>query len=631
MLGRARSHLKMKPLDPKEWPHLIRPGSRVFIGSGAAFPGGLMGSLLSHADALKDVELFHGLTLGPAPWADARFRASFRVNTYFVGPGLRDSVNHAGADYTPMPLSEIPGLFAQGMVPVDVALIAVTPPDASGYCSLGPSVDVVSAAARVARTVIAQVNPLLPRTLGDSFIHQSRISRIMEHSEAPPEVPATPRDSVTARIGAYVAQLIEDGSTLQLGMGKVAAAVCAALAGHRRLGVHTELLTEDLLDLILCGSVDNSCKTSHTGQTVAAMCLGTRRLYAHVNNNPHIAFHPTEYVNAPFTIASQHKMVAINGALQVDLTGQAVADTIGTRLHSGIGGHPDFLRGASLAPGGRAIVCLRSTACRGEVSTIVPALAEGVSVSATRTDVHFVVTEYGVATLRGRSVRERVLELIQVAHPKFRDSLLEEARRRRLVPAYQAVSPIPVTEIGDVESQWVTLKGETCQLRPLHPSDERRLQEFFYSHSPETILRRYGHPVSRMTRERAYHLVSVDQSKDLALAVFEVQGPRQVIHAVGRYFLDANETSGEMAFVVRESKQRHGMCSLLLRHMVEVARKRGLKSLWALCGQDNQPMLHVFHKFGAKLDRDDDERTVRVTLDLSRPLAGEPEVPDLPV
>lgn len=593
----------MVELKPYDWEKLIRPGSRVFLGSGAGCPHALVRSLLAAAPALKDIELIHIHTAGPTPWLDRRLADTFVVNTFVHSDAINEAVREGRADYTPCFLSEIPGLFLDGVLPLDAALIQVSPPDVHGYCSLGVSVDVVSAACRAARVVIAQLNPRMPRTHGQSFVHVDRIDAFLPCDEPLATVSSPAGGPDLATIGRYVAQLIEDGSTLRLGIGPLPEAVLAALAGHKNLGVHSEMLGDGYLPLLRSGAINNSRKSLHPGKTITSFCLGSQALYDHVHDNPHVEFHPTEYVNNPLVIARNERMVSVTAALEIDLSGQVVADPLGHGFHSGLGGQVDFIRGATMSQGGLPIIALPSTSADGATSRIVAHLREGEGVVTSRGDVHYIVTEYGVATLRGRSLRERALELIQIAHPRFRESLLREAVDSGLLPTYQRSSPRPVLDLGDLESRRLTLADGRYLLRPLHPSDIRRLQEFFYSHTLETIQMRYGYAVTRMPRERAYDLVNVDQSHDLALAIFETQGPRAIIHAVGRYYLDPDGKSAEVAFVVRESKRRCGMASTLMDAILAVARKRGLTSVWGRVRKDNLPMLALFRRYGATSTR----------------------------
>lgn len=624
----------MIPLDPGAWEKWIRPGSRVFIGTGAACPHALLRSLVAHAAALRDIELVHGQTLGPTPWLDPALADTFTVNSFVNTAAVREALRAGRADHTPCFHSEIPALFLDGVLPLDVALVHVAPPDAHGYCSLGVSVDIVSAACRAARTVIAQINPRMPRTHGLSFLHRDRIDAMIEVNEELPELARETPTPELATIGRYVSQLIEHGSTLRLGIGPLPEAVLAALHEHRDLGLHSEALGDGVLALLTSGVINNRLKSVHPGKTITSQCLGSRCLYDYVHDNPHVEFHPTEYVNNPRVIARHDRMVSVTSALEVDLSGQVVGDSLGGGFASSTGGQVDFIRGAAMSREGRPIIALPSTTADGSASRILPHLREGSSGVTSRGDVHYVVTEFGIATLRGRSIRERALELIQVAHPQFREELVKAAVERGWLPSYQRTSPRPVPDLGDLEVQRLDFHGENCVLRPLQPSDIRRLQEFFYSHTLETIQMRYGYAITRMTRERAYDLVNVDQSRDLALGVFETQGPRQIIHAIGRYYLEADGRTAEAAFVVRESKRRCGMASTLLRTLLEVARKRGLDALWGRVRRDNLPMIALFKRFGGQPVASADAGTsdVDIRIPARSPEPGEPvtATPGLP-
>lgn len=609
----------MKPLTEQDWITTVKPGSRVFIGSGAACPHALIGHMLEQYPSFQDIELVHILTLGDCPWATAKYERNIRTNSFFLGPQVRDSVNQGRADYTPCFLFEIPRLFTSGTVPLDVALIQVSPPDDSGNCTLGVSVDVVAAACRSASIIIAQVNPKMPRTYGETVLPVERIDYFLEKEEDLLEVKFNPPDDTTQQIGRYVAQLVDDGSTLQVGIGQIPNAVCAALKHHNDLGMHSEMLGDGAMELMKTGVINNKQRSLSPGISTVSFAMGSQALYDFVHENTGIEFYPSEHTNNPVNIALNPQMVAINSGLQVDLTGQVVADSIGHEFYSGIGGQVDFIRGAALSPEGKAIIALPSTALSGTVSRIVPNLEEGAGVVTSRGDVQFVVTEFGIATLRGRTIRERALELIQIAHPDFREKLLDCVRQRHWVPAYQHDTPKPMHDIAGMESKKLEREGETYILRALHPSDERSLQEFFYSHTRSTIHMRYGYEIKDMDRERAYRLVNVDQEQDLALAVLQTQGPRQVIHAVGRYYLDPTENSAEFAFVVSEEKRRHGLASALFAEMIHIAKKRCLKSLWGIISRDNQPMQELVRKMGGKIVGIDNESIVegRIALEVA--------------
>ncbi len=609
-----------KILNPDHWKQYVKPGDRVFIGSGAGCPTALIRSLLGKIDELNDLEFVHILTLGENPWIDPQYKNRFIINNLFLGATSRKAVNEGYADYTPCFLSEIPGLFKEGVLPLDVALVQVSPPDEHGYCSMGVSVDVVSSACESARRIVAQINSNMPRTLGQSFIHIDKLDAIFEFDELLPEHNPVELDQVTLRIGKYVSMLIEDESTLQMGIGKIPDAVLHYLKNHSDLGIHTEMFSDGILDLCERGNITNACKGIHKNKTITSFCLGTKKLYDYVDNNPHIEFHPSEYVNSPTTIAKNHKMVAINSAIEIDLTGQVVSDSLGYQFYSGIGGQVDFIRGASMCPEGKPIIAISSTAKNDTISKIVLSITSGSGVVTSRGDVHYVVTEYGIATLRGRSIRERALELIQVAHPKFRDSLLEKVRDQFWVPSYQKHKPDLVPEFGDVDEIKIKFKDDKNYfLRPLRPSDQRRLQEFFYSHEIDSIYQRYRSNLTTMSQNRAYKLVNIDQTNDLGLVVIKRAGPREVIHAVGRFFINNDGKSAETAFIVSEEKQGLGMASKLMEHVVDIARKRNIKQLMGYVRNDNPRMWHILEKHGFQKFPNEDvsERLYKLTLNES--------------
>jgi len=592
---------------PVSWEKFLKSGDRIYIGSNASVPNAVVEDLLENVDNFHDIEVTQLLTLSENRWAEPEYRDHFKVNALFIGgKNIREAVTDGRADYTPCFLSEVPSLFKRKILPIDVALVTVSPPDEYGYCSLGISVDVGMAAVKNANYVVAQINSNMPRTTGNSFVHINDIDAYIERDDelavlAPPEL-----DQITEQIGQYVSLLIEDGATLQLGIGKIPDAVLRYLNHHKDLGIHTEMISDGIIDLMKSGVVNNSKKTYHPGKAVTSFCMGTRKLYDFVDGNPHIEFYPTEHVNNPLIIAQNEKMVSINSAIEIDLTGQVVSDSIGYNFFSGIGGQVDFIRGASLSSGGVPIIAMPSTTKDGKISKIVPHLTEGGGVVTSRGDVYYVVTEYGIASLRGKSVRERALELIRIAHPKFRDDLLAKVRKNYWVPEFQNTTPSEVPEFGSVQRKALVFHGSKNILRPLNPSDERRLQEFFYSHNRETLMMRYNHHVTSLSREKSCNLVSVDQAKDLALCFSEIDEMGETIQGVGRYYLNESDNSCETAFVVKESKRGHGMSKTLLKEMEAIARQRGLDRMTAVVRRDNSPMLKVFEQGGFSISAGED-------------------------
>jgi len=412
---------------------VIRSGDCVYIHPGCSEPLQLVKAMVSRADELRKVKVIHILTKGMAEYVRPEMAGSFRHVALFSGANTRDAINEGRADIVPIFLSEIESLFSSGSLPIDVALIHVSPPDEHGFCSFGAGVDTTKTAAECARIVIAQVNPKMPRTLGDSFIHLNKIHYIVEVEDELLEFPMGEVSDIAMRIGRHIADLIEDGSTLQLGIGEIPDAVLSYLTEKRHLGVHSEMVSDGVIDLIDKGIITNEKKTLHTGKILAGFVLGTKRLFDYINNNPVFEFHPSQYINDPFIISRNDKQVAINSAIELDITGQICADSIGYSFYSGIGGQVDFVRGSARSKGGKPIIALRSTAVNDTVSRIVPHLKQGAGVVTSRGDVHYVVTEFGVAYLHGKTVRERCQSLISIAHPRFREDLEKNARERKLL------------------------------------------------------------------------------------------------------------------------------------------------------------------------------------------------------
>ncbi|MFB3814950.1 MAG: acetyl-CoA hydrolase/transferase family protein [Terriglobales bacterium] len=426
-----REEYRRKCMTAHDALRCVESGMRVYIHPGCAEPEELVEALMDRAPYVRDVEIIHLMTMGQAPYTKPEMAGHFRHNALFIGANVREAVNEGRADYTPIFLSEIEGLFTSGQMPIDVALIQVSPPDEHGFCSFGVGVDTTLTAAKVARFVVAQVNTQMPRTYGDSFIHVNDIDAVVETSRRLCELPRQEVNDLHRAIAKNVATLIEDGSTIQTGIGGVPAAVLPYLVDRKDLGIHTELITDNVIPLIEAGVVNGRRKTLLPRKVVLGFVLGTRELFDYVDNNPIFEFRPNSFTNDPMNVARNDNMVAINSALQIDLTGQVCSDSIGQYFYSGIGGQVDFLRGASRSRGGKPIIALPSTAKNDTMSRIVPMLSPGAGVVTSRGLIRYVVTEYGVAYLHGRSIRQRAEALIQIAHPKFRNELYEFCERTR--------------------------------------------------------------------------------------------------------------------------------------------------------------------------------------------------------
>ena len=575
----------------------IPTGRPILIGSGAAEPLALVDALGRNAGHFSDNTVVHLMTLGPAPYVRPELQENFRHNAFFIGANVRQAVHQGRADYTPVFLSQIPHHIRSRRMPVDVALIQCTPPDKFGYVNVGVSVDVVMAGIEAARLVIAEINPNVPTVYGAGFLKMDRIDKwvwndqpLLEHL---PEEPG----EVELEIGRNVASLIEDGSTLQAGIGMIPDAVLRALTDKRDLGVWTEMFSDGVLDLIDAGVVTGRYKTIHPGKVTSSFTFGSKRLYDYIDRNPLFTFQPSDYVNDPRRVAEQHKMVAINSAIQVDLTGQVCADSIGTRFYSGIGGQVDFIRGASMCPDGKPIIALRATAKNGTLSRIVPTLTEGAGVVTSRGDVRFVVTEYGVADLLGKSIRERAVALISVAHPDFRAELLSDAKERRYVFIDQLE---PRGRYPREIERRVTVKGgETLKLRPIRPIDEPKLVGLFYSMSEDALYKRFMRVVKRIAHEERQYFLDVDYVDNMAV-VLETSDPRFEPEIVGiaQYFRHPDTDYADVGFIVKDTWQGKGLGRILVDEMVRLAQLNGLKGLTADVLSTNAAMLHLFRETG---------------------------------
>ena len=582
----------------------IHRGDTIFIGSACAEPQHLVQELIryvkSNPKAFFDAEVLHVRSLGVAPYATEKFKQNFRHNSFFIGDSTRDAINKGLADYTPIFLSQVPELFYRGLARIDIALIQTSLPDEHGYLSLGISVDIVKAAAEMAKLVVVQVNSHMPRVLGDTFIHVDDVDFIVPYDELILEYGPEADTEIAQNIGKYVSRLIEDGDTLQVGYGRIPNAVLSHLSDKKHLGIHTELMTDSIVELMKKGVIDNSRKTINPGKTVATFCMGHTEAYKFLHDNPAFDFRTIDYTNDPLVIAKHNNMVAINSALEIDLTGQATAESIGTLSHSGVGGQADFMRGAVLARGGKAILTLQSTAASDVVSRIVPSLKEGAGTTLIRGDIRYVVTEYGIAYLHGKNMRERAMELIGIAHPKFRPWLIEEAKKLNLIYGDQAFMPGKSGEYPErMETYRTTKDGLNIFIRPIKISDEPLLKNFVYSLSDQSMYRRFMSVRKDMPHERLQDLVIIDYTREVAILVFTTHDEKkELILGVGRYYIDPGMHTAEVAFAVRDDYQKRGIGTELLAYLTYLAKREGLLGFTAEVLAENRPMLHTFEKGG---------------------------------
>ena len=591
-----------KLIPEKEIFSRINPGHRIFIGTGCGEPQYAVKAFVrymeSNPKAFLDAEIFQVWTLGVVPKAAELFKKNFRHNAFFVGANTRDAVNSGTADYTPVFLSRVPHLFSKGMIPIDVALIQISPPDERGFASLGVSVDIVKAAVEAASIVIAQVNNAMPRVHGDTFIHVKDVDFLIPYDEPLLEYETSLPSEVSERIGKNVARIVEDGDTIQVGYGNTPNAILSALSHKKNLGVHTELFTDGIAELMRQGVITNDRKPIDRGKSVAAFCMGTTETYSFIHDNPTVEFRTIDYTNNPAVIARIDNITAINSALEIDLTGQATAESIGRAFHSGIGGHADFMRGSTMARHGKSILVLPSTALAGSVSRIVPFLREGAGITLSRGDVYYVVTEFGIAFLDGKNIRERAMSLIGIAHPKFQPALLEAARERSMI--YKDQTSIRGGYPEELESHRILVPGEGVLLRPVRISDEPLLKDFFYSLSEGTVYKRFFMTGPRaMPHEKLQHLfLDIDIAKEMVILAVPEHETKEVVLGVAQYRGNKASHTAEVAVVVRDEHQNRGIGTALLSHLSYIAKKQGLLGFTAEVLRENRAMLHLFQKVG---------------------------------
>lgn len=587
-----------KLVSPEAAVRNIKNGSRVFVGTGCGEPQRLIKAMVGNR-LVQDIVIYQMLSWTFAQYMDDDdFLDRFSLKLFFISYYMRQATFEGKIDYIPVYLSQIPELFASKEIGLDVALVQVSPPDRFGFCSLGISVDITLSGMQNAKMVIAQINPEMPRTWGDSLVHVDELDFLITHKEPLLEaLPESKNQEVIKRIGHYIQQLVDDGATLQIGFGHLPDAVVSYLSDKKDLGMHTQVLTDGLLPLFEKKAVTNRKKTLLPGRVVASLCMGSRKLYDYVDNNPMFYFRSSEFVNDPNVIAKNDNFISISSALEVDLTGQICSDSKDYLFYSGIGDQVDFIRGSSMSKGGFSIIVIPSTAENGKVSRIVPHLSEGAGVATTRGDIDIVVTEYGIAELRRKSIYQRVIELAQVAHPKFRQSLIEEAKKRRYIFGDQLPPTTDDLMFLDVYKHSNTFANDTTiEFRPLLPSDEFETRHFFYSLQEETIYGRYFYKRKVFSREMLQkQWANVDYRRNMSIIGFRQVGRSKQIVAIGSYS-ECEKDKAEVAFLVKEDLQGLGIGTYLLEILEIIARENGYKGFVATTLTQNKKMIRVFQK-----------------------------------
>ncbi|CAB1065590.1 Acetyl-CoA hydrolase [Olavius sp. associated proteobacterium Delta 1] len=577
--------------------NLIKPGQRVFIGSSCGEPQHLVRELSEMSNYLKDIEINRLMTLETAPLtliADKTKDQSLNIRSFYLGSAKSKGIARNKRFITPINMSAIPRLFKSRLLPIHVALIQVSPPDDFGWMSLGVSVDITLAAAQSADLVIAQVNSHMPRVLGRSFIQVNDVDYFVEYDEPILTIGENPAMEAANDIGRLIARrLIDDGSTIAIGLGTTSEAIMLALSEKNDLGIHTLYMTDDILRLFSKGVITNRKKGFNDGKMVAQAAIGSEDLYEFLNDNPAVEFHPSDYVCDPAIIARHNKMIAMSVAMAIDLTGQVAADAMPQTHFSGITGISDFMRGAVQSPGGKSILMLPATAMQGRKSRIVPML-EDTAVAAPRGDVHHVVTEFGAVNLFGKSLQERAVAMISIAHPEFRDELFYEAQKMGLISAERSlkesihgVYPIHLEETLEI-------KGEQVTVRPAKPVDERRIQEHFYNLDKDDVTARFFHEKTSFVKEEVEGVSQIDYVKDLTVVAIVGEFGFGRVVGIGEYLIDPATNIAEIAFSISKDYQKKGLGKILLKKLAAAARANDISGLVAYTSPHNQGMIKLF-------------------------------------
>ena len=576
----------------------IKPGDRIFVGTGCAEPRLLLLHLSQMEIQTEDNEIYHLFSYGPSLIGD-QFTKRFRYNSMFISNNIRRAVNEGRADYTPVSSRKIPDLFRKKILPIDVALVQTSMPDESGYVSLGISVDITKSAVENAEIVIAEINKEMPVTHGNSFIHTSEIDFMVENASPMMEFMPAPITEKIDHVARNVASLVEDESTLQFGVGNLTNIIPKYLCDKKDCGIHSEQITDSVLDLIECGVITNTKKTIHTGKTIATFCMGTQRLYNTINDNPDFHFYPSDYVLDGSIVAKNYKMTTINSCLEIDLTGQVAADSLGTYLYGGIGGAVDIHRGAQRSKGGKTIIALPSTSRDGKHSKIVANLTPGTGVGITRADIEYVVTEYGIAYLHGATLRERVLAMIELAHPKFRAELTEQAKKLNYCyqdqiysdPSKHLLYPLEVQESFKLKD------GPTVRVRPILSSDENKLRRFFYSVSEKSRYSRYFSAIRSLPHVLAQKEANINFSQDMGIAAFSGPISTEKIIGTGHFFLLHDFETAEVSLLVHEEFRNKGLARFFLYYLTKRAIELNIKRFITETIMGNAAAIHLLREF----------------------------------
>jgi acyl-CoA hydrolase/GNAT superfamily N-acetyltransferase len=598
-----REKWKDKEISAQEAIKKIIPGNRVFIDTACSEPQALTAELIKASESLIDTELIHFLTIFPEKYFKDKAEDLFRHNAFFIGKTLREEINKGQADYTPIFASEIPSLFISGRKNCDVALIQVTPPDRYGFCSFGINVDVAKPIAQSSYLTIAEVNPQMPRTLGNSFIHMKEIDYFIFNEVPLLEFNFKEKDTeITKRIGKNVANLIENKSTIHIGNGTLPNACLKYLIDKKDLGMHSHYITDNIIPLIENTVLTCRKKNFHPEKILTSFALGTKNLYDFVNNNPYIEFFPSDYVCNPNYISMNKKMVSINQALQIDLTGQVNTSTKGYNFYSGIGDTVDFMRGAAFSKGGKPIIVLPSIRKNKNESTIVPHLDEGAGVIFSRADVHYVVTEWGVAYLHGKTIRERVLELICIAHPNFREELLEHAKKLNYIYSDQI---LPCDADGKIclypsqyETVYTTHSNEKIRTRPVKTTDEALLKELYYSLNERDRYLRFFEVRKEFTHSKTQNEVNIDYDNIFSIGAFVGDIGKEEMIGNATYYLNPKNNMAEYSFLVKEDYRGKGIGSFLYHQLIIIAKEKGVKGFYGNIHIQNKSTVQIIRRGG---------------------------------